>query len=384
MARAVARLFRRSTALALALTAAWVIVRTAGLTDAGEALRTLSRDANLALSLLRSQLPGANQVVPDPDGLSPRQRLVIAQSPLLSSARLTPSRPVSDPTAPVTAPEPDQSDEDLAEPLIPHQSQDPVIPRTFVPSAGQSYLRAGSIYIANRAQKQPDTQTLAQTPIGFALGDGPQVLILHSHATEAYTPDKKDVYTPSDPYRTTDCNYNMVRVGEEMARTLRAHGLDVIHDTTLYDYPSYNEAYDRSLAAAERWLAQYPSIQVILDVHRDALAAEDGSIYKAISAEQDGQAAQVMLVVGTDGTDKFHPLWQENLTFAMHLQQKLLDDHTCLARPMVLRASRFNQHLRTGSLLVEVGTHGNTLEEALLGAHLFAESAGKTLKALIK
>ena len=383
MAKAVSRLLRRSIALALAFTTAWVVIRTAGLTDATQIFRALTRDTDLAISLLRSQLPGARQMVPHPDGLTPSQRLIIAQSPVLRNTRLT-AVPVSDVTPPAAAPEPDQSDEDLTEPVIPHQSQDPVISRTFVPSAAQSYLRAGDIYIANRAQKQADVQALAQAPMDISLGEGPQVLILHSHATEAYTPAGQDKYTPSDPYRTTDCNYNMVRVGEEMARTLRRHGLEVIHDTTLYDYPSYNEAYDRSLAAAERWLAQYPSIQIVLDVHRDALVAEDGSIYKAISVEQAGQAAQVMLVVGTDGTNKFHPLWQENLSFAMHLQRRLLDDHKALARPMVLRSSRFNQHLRTGSLLVEVGTHGNTLEEALLGARLFAESAGKTLKTLIK
>ena len=116
-------------------------------------------------------------------------------------------------------------------------------------------------------------------------------------------------------------------------------------------------------------------------MHRDALAAEDGTIYKAVSPEDDGQAAQVMLVVGTDGTGK-HPLWQENLTFAMRIQQQLLDDHETLARPMVLRASRFNQHLSVGSVLVEVGTHGNTLQEALLGARLFAQSAAKVLEGL--
>ena len=173
----------------------------------------------------------------------------------------------------------------------------------------------------------------------------------------------------------------MVRVGEEIARIFREHGLEVIHDTTLYDYPSYNEAYDRSLAAARQWLNQYPSIQVVLDVHRDALAAEDGTIYKAVSPEPEGQAAQVMLVVGTDGTKK-HPLWKENLTFAMRIQQQLLNDHDTLARPMVLRASRYNQHLSVGAVLVEVGTHGNTLQEALLGARLFGESATKVLTSL--
>ncbi|MBQ9973711.1 MAG: stage II sporulation protein P [Oscillospiraceae bacterium] len=383
MAKGFRRLLRRSTALALALTGAWVVLRTAGATEASQALQALSQDTSFVLSLLR-QLPATSRLLPYQDGLTPRERLVIAQSPLLHQTGRVMALSHSQSHPPAAAPEPDRSDEDLAEPELTEQSHAPVIPRTFVPSEAQSYLQTGDLYVADRAKKQPDISHLSQQPVGFSLTEGPHVLILHSHATEAYTPEGEDVYTPSDPYRTTDCNYNTVRVGEEIARTLRSHGLEVIHDTTLYDYPSYNEAYDRSLAAAQRWLAQYPTIQVVLDVHRDALVGEDESIYKAISVENGQQAAQVMLVVGTDGTDKYHPLWQENLTFALHLQRQLLDDHETLARPMVLRASRFNQHLRTGSLLVEVGTHGNTLEEALLGARLFAESAGKTLKTLIK
>lgn len=373
------RLLRRSTALALALTAGWVILRTAGLSDAAQALGALARDAQLALHLVRAQLPAADQLVPTTQPLTWAQRLVVAQSPLLSNLRLT-GAPTSDATPPAAAPEPDQSDEDLTAPQIAQQDPDRVIPRTFVPSQAQSYLRTGDIYVANRAEKQPDVAVLAQSPVTFSLEAGPQVLILHSHATEAYSGGG---YTPSDPYRTTDCDHNMVRVGEEIARALRAHGLEVIHDTTLYDYPSYGQAYDRSLAAAERWLSQYPTLRVVLDVHRDALEAEDGTLYKAVCQRPQGQAAQVMLVVGTDGAGKYHPLWQENLTFGLHLQRRLLDDHGALARPMVLRSSRFNQHLCPGSLLVEVGTHGNTLDEALLGARLFAESAAKVLTGLM-
>ena len=374
----VMRVLRRSTALALAATAAWVTIRTADTTHAQEAMQALSQDTALAISLLRSQLPAA----PAPDGPTGWQRLVLAQSPVLR-ASFKDATAILQAAEPSSPPSSEPEDEDLSEPPLPDTDTENtnVIPRTMVPSATQSYLRTGDIYIANRADKQPDVSALASAPVHITLSDGPQVLILHSHGSEAYTPSGSDRYEESDPYRTTDCNYNVVRVGEEMARVLREQGFEVLHDTTLYDHPSYNEAYDRSLAAAKRWLDQYPSIQVVLDVHRDALAAEDGTIYKAVSAEGGEQAAQVMLVVGTDGTGK-HPLWQENLTFAMRVQQQLLDDHQTLARPMVLRASRFNQHLSVGSVLVEVGTHGNTLQEALLGARLFAQSTAKVLEKL--
>lgn len=374
----VMRTLRRSTALALAATAVWVTARTALLPDPEQAALALTRDAVFAISLLKAQLPAAPT-----EGPTGWQRLVLSQSPLLDSCLTYSGDLLRADEPPAPADSVHLADEDLAEPPITSSNTEDtnIIPRTMAPSASQTYLQAGDIYIANRADKQPDVAALASAPVHITLRDGPQILILHSHGSEAYTPSNGDAYIPSDPYRTTDCNYNMVRVGEEMAQIFRDAGFGVIHDTTLYDHPSYNEAYDRSLAAAERWLAQYPSIQVVLDVHRDALAAEDGTIYKAVSAENDGQAAQVMLVVGTDGTGK-HPLWQENLTFAMRVQQQLLDDHQSLARPMVLRASRFNQHLSVGSVLVEVGTHGNTLQEALLGARLFAKSTAKVLEGL--
>ena len=375
----VMRVLRRSTALALAVCALWVTVRAADLTGAGQALSALYRDADLAISLLRLQLPAAQSE----DGLQGWQQLVLTQSPLLYSVRDQSTAFLNAESAAPVPVAPDEPEEDQSEPTIPEQPPEDtsVIAQTLGPSAAQDYLRTGNIYIANRAQKQADVAALAAAPVKITLSEGPQILILHSHGSEAYTPSGADVYVESDPYRTTNCNYNVVRVGETMAQVLRDRGFQVIHDTTLYDYPSYNEAYDRSLAAVQRWLAQYPSIQVVLDVHRDALTAEDGTIYKAVSAESSGQAAQVMLVVGTDGSKK-HPLWKENLTFAMRIQQQLLDDHSTLARPMVLRASRYNQHLSVGSVLVEVGTHGNTLQEALLGAELFAQSAAGVLDRL--
>ena len=376
----VMRLARRSLALALALAAVWLAGLTADLSGLTGALGELARDSGLAVALLHSELPPSAD-----EELGPWQRLVLGQSPLLAHRREAVSAFLQGQQA--AAPEPDgeaQPDEDDQEPPIPApQDEDSsVVAQTMVPVSGQSYLQAGDVYIVDRAGKEVDAAALAAAPVDITLGEGPQILILHTHGSEAYTQSGADVYEESDPYRTTDCNFNMVRVGEEMARVFEEHGFTVVHDTNLYDYPAYNGAYDRSLEAAEYWLNQYPSIQIVLDVHRDALAGEDGTVYKAVFQQGDSQAAQVMLVVGTDGAGSYHPLWQENLTFAMRLQQQMAQDCPTLARPMVLRSSRFNQQLSVGSLLVEVGTHGNTLQEALAGARLFAESASRVLEGL--
>lgn len=366
------RILRRAAALALTATSLWVVLRVAPLTDTAQALQTLGRDAQFAATLLRRQLPAVHAS----DTAAPWQQLVLAQSPLLHTAQL----PSTDQSAaqPLVEPLPDTEDE----PPLSDYSDGSVVARTLVPSSSQVYLRSDDIYIADRAQKAPDVAALVKAPCPVTLKDGPHILIVHTHGSEAYTATHTDSYTPSDPYRTTDCAHNVVRVGEEMAQVFRDRGFEVLHDTTLYDYPAYDGAYTRSRAAVERWLTQYPSVQIVLDVHRDALAAEDGTIYKAVSKEDGRTAGQVMLVVGTDGKGDFHPLWQENLTFAMGLQQQLLEDWDSLARPIVLRSSRFNQDLRAGSVLVEVGTHGNTLEEALTGARLFAQSAADWLLTL--
>ena len=188
-----------------------------------------------------------------------------------------------------------------------------------------------------------------------------------------------DTYEESDPYRTTDCAHNVVRVGEEMATVFRAYGFQVIHDTTLCDYPAYNGAYDRSKAVVEQWLEQYPTIKVVLDVHRDALVGGDGEIYKMVSTEAGEKVAQVMMVLGTDAGGAEHPRWRDNLAFALLLQRNLVRGYTSLVRPTVLRNSRYNQQLLPGSILVEVGGHGNSLSEAIAGGRLWADNVARTL-----
>ena len=230
--------------------------------------------------------------------------------------------------------------------------------------------------------QEVDVATLASQPVDLKLGAGPQILIVHTHGSEAYTQDEQDVYVESDPYRTTDCTKNVVRVGEEMAQVFRSQGFEVVHDTTLYDYPAYNGAYERSCAGVEKWLEQYPTIKLVLDVHRDALVSADGAAYKLVSEVEGQKVAQVMLVVGSNDSGMEHPNWRENLALAVKLQLELTRDWGQLARPITLRSSRYNQHLSPGSLLVEVGGHGNTLQEAIAGARLFAQSIGQVLKTM--
>lgn len=221
------------------------------------------------------------------------------------------------------------------------------------------------------------TQTIAPA------SQGPQILIMHTHGSEAYTMVGDDVYVETDTSRTDDPNYNMIRVGEEMKAVFESMGFSVIHDTSLYDYPNYTGSYTRSLAGIQSMLEQYPSISVVLDVHRDALIASDGTVYKAVTQVNGEDVAQVMLVVGTNDGGLTHPGWQDNLNLAAHIQLGMTSIEPTLARPINLRSQRFNQHLTPCSLLVEVGTSGNTLQEAIRGARYFAQAAGTVYQTLL-
>ena len=128
----------------------------------------------------------------------------------------------------------------------------------------------------------------------------------------------------------------------------------------------------------ESYLEQYPTIRVVLDVHRDALVGEDGTIYKPITTVNGEDSAQVMLVMGSHALYD-HPKWEENLSLAVKIQAEMNTLWPTLARPIGLRENRYNQQLTTGSLLVEVGSHGNTLQEALAAARMFARAAGAVL-----
>ena len=381
------RAVRRGVGLGLAAVAMWGVAMTADLSGVTAVLRTWADRPAVAVALLESQLGALPQETVQ-GSLTGWNRLLVGQSALLSAGRQEvedtllgqTSEPEPDPPAADAEPEEAPDDDDQVDtPLQPPVSQDGILEMTGVGKEGGQYLSQNGVYLYDRTGKSLDESVFTAGMVHFTLGEGPQILIVHTHGSEAYSQTDGLTYQESDPYRTTDCTRNMVRVGEEMAQIFRENGFEVIHDTNLYDYPAYNGAYDRSGAAVKDWLAKYPTIKIILDVHRDALVGTDGSIYKLVSEENGEKVAQVMLVVGTDGGGASHPYWIDNLALAIRYQQELISDYISLARPIVLRNSRYNQNLSTGSLLVEVGGHGNTLTEALAGARLFAESVSQVL-----
>lgn len=217
-----------------------------------------------------------------------------------------------------------------------------------------------------------DTLALLQEPLQWCLtGEQPTVLILHTHASESY--EKQEAYTETAPYRTLDKRYNMVSIGDCVEEVLEAGGVRVIHDETIHDYPSYNDAYENSRRTIEDCLAENPGIALVLDLHRDA--AEDASGDQAdYSVTIDGEStANLMLVMGSDTWNLPYPNWERNLALAVKLQAQLEQSYPGLCRPVKLVDSRYNQDLSTGTLLVEVGMAGNTHDEALRAAKFLAE-----------
>ena len=378
MGNRVGRALRRGVALGLVLAAGWGISLTADLSGVGGRLAGLGEEPSLAVALMASrlgELPGREK------GLTGWGRLLLNSTPLLELGEervlaLRAGRDSAD--APGAPAPPDGEDEDLPD-LRPVPDGEGIVEMTGQGKEGSQYLSDGGVYVYNRTGWELDSSLLSQGTVDVPLGEGPQILIVHTHGSEAYSMTDGDLYEESDPYRTTDCTHNVVRVGEEMATVFRTYGFQVIHDTTLCDYPSYNGAYDRSKAVVEQWMAQYPTIKVVLDVHRDALVGSGGEVYKMVSVEAGRKVAQVMMVLGTDAGGAAHPRWKDNMAFALRLQRNLVKGYASLVRPTVLRKSRYNQQLCPGSILVEVGGHGNTLSEAIAGGRLWADNVARTL-----
>ena len=219
-----------------------------------------------------------------------------------------------------------------------------------------------------------DAGDLIQRPLNWDLtGEEPTVLIYHTHATESYTPQPGENYQESSPYRTLSDQYNMVSIGDRVAALLEAGGVKVIHDRELHDYPDYNTSYNSSRASVQSYLAQYPSIKLVLDIHRDA--SGDNHNQMTTFALVDGEpSAQIMLVmaVGTDARPV--PGWRDNLALGLKLHTQLERTAPGITRYVNLRASRFNQDLSPGAILVEIGAAGDTHDKAMKAAEVLAEA----------
>ena len=379
------RIGRMLCSLSLAAATLWGVSVTAPAQDARSALIALRRGGELGVLLLKWERGGA-----ETDAFSVPVSLALRMTPLLRegedeiaqawSAEL--EQPPADSGDDADAAQDNEENTVLSQPVTTGElkvTENGVTARTLKPSDPSGYTVLGNVYINNGSDAALDASMLAG-PYAAALGEtGPQVLIIHTHATESYTMPAGSEYEASDTFRTTDTRCNMVRIGDEMEQVLTAAGIGVVHDRSLHDYPSYSGSYDRSLKAVEGYLEKYPTISFVLDVHRDAVQDANGNQFKLLCGE-DKNAAQLEFVIGSNGGGLSHDLWRENLKLACAVQETLHADYPTLMRPITVRNSRYNQFKTTGSLLVEVGTAGNSLEEAVNGARLFAAGFAKTIQ----
>lgn len=247
---------------------------------------------------------------------------------------------------------------------------------------GSSFVQG--VAIRNRSGTAIDLATELAAPVGLTLaaGDAPQVLIYHTHTTESYMPYFNGTYRQGEAARTADEAVNVCAVGEAIAVRLRKAGIGVIHDTTIHDKP-YTGAYSRSEATVKALLEQHPTIAVVIDVHRDGVMIDETTKSKPTVIINGRKAAQLMIICGATSTDSIpSPHWRTNLRLSLQVQKSLSQQYGQLMRQMSVVSSRYNQHLGKAAFLVEVGSEGNTLEEALYSAELFGRALGEQLNAL--
>ena len=224
-------------------------------------------------------------------------------------------------------------------------------------------------YLLEQCAREPD--------FDVDISAGPLVLIMHTHTTESYEPYERDFYDSSFSSRTTDLEKSVAAVGGAIASELEKAGIGVIHDETVHDYPQYTGAYDRSAKTVAEYLEEYPSIKIVIDVHRDAI--EEDSVRYAPAVEINGEsAAQVMIICGCTNV----PQYRYNLRIASRLQSQIESDWAGLTRPLLFDERNYNQEMTHGSFLIEMGSNANSLGEAVYSGSLVGQSLAEVIKEL--
>lgn len=204
------------------------------------------------------------------------------------------------------------------------------------------------------------------------------ILLFHTHSCESYTPSEKYPYTQTGNFRTTDLNFTVTRLGTELENHLKQYNYNVVHSTDYHDYPAYNGSYTRSLATVENLLKTTPS-DIIIDVHRDAIGSRP-DYAPTVRIGETEEVAQMMFVIGTNEGGLWHPNWQQNLKFAVKIQQKAEEMYPGLFKPIMLTTSRYNQHAGKFASIIEVGSTGNTLDQCLNSMKYLAKVMDEVLK----
>ena len=207
--------------------------------------------------------------------------------------------------------------------------------------------------------------------------DNKNVIIFHTHTCESYTPTEENNYESSGNFRSTDLNYSVAHVGDILDQYLTKYGFNVIHDKTYHDYPAYTGSYGRSLTTVSNLLAKSEKTDIIIDLHRDAIGDDTYAPKVKIGDEY---AAQIMFVIGTDGSGLEHPNWKHNLEFAIMVQEKANEMYPGLFKAILVRNARYNQHLGSDATIMEFGATGNTLEECEVSAKYLAKVLDEVVK----
>lgn len=242
------------------------------------------------------------------------------------------------------------------------------------PIAENANVRYGNIKIKNQTDYTL-TEDMLKPDIEIT---NKNIVLFHTHSCESYTSSPNYTYTPTGTFRTTDLNYTVVRVGTELENNLKQYNYNVVHSKDYHDYPAYNGSYTRSLATVENILKQTPS-DIIIDVHRDAVGSRSDYAPTVKIGDTD-EAAQIMFVIGTNNGGLWHPNWNQNLKFAIKIQEKAEEMYPGLFKPIMLTKSRYNQHTGKYANIIEVGATGNTLDQCLTSMKYLAKVMNEVLK----
>ena len=241
------------------------------------------------------------------------------------------------------------------------------------PISENANVQHGSIKIKNQTSNSL-TEDVLNPNITI---ENKNILLFHTHSCESYTPSEKYPYTQTGNFRTTDLNFTVTRLGTELQNHLKQYNYNVVHSTDYHDYPAYNGSYTRSLATVENMLKTTPS-DIIIDLHRDAIGSRPD--YAPTVKVGEEEAAQMMFVIGTNEGGLWHPNWQQNLKFAVKVQQKAEEMYPGLFKPIMLTQSRYNQHAGKFASIIEVGSTGNTLDQCLNSMKYLAKVMDEVLK----
>lgn len=244
-----------------------------------------------------------------------------------------------------------------------------------------------NFFVRDKSSAELDLEAeLEELPSVSFLRDGSvEILIYHTHTSEAYSMLDADFYYTDMLTRTDDPKQSVVAVGEALKQELEAMGFGVVHDTTVND-TLFNGSYARSWEVIQKNLEEYPDIQVTIDLHRDSMTTESGTKYKPTVTIEGRKAAQVMLLAGCDADGSWgdFPDWQQNLRLELRVQQKLSELYPELARPLDFSDCKYNMNATCGSMLIEVGTEVNTVSEARYSGQLLGKTLGSVFSELIR